>query len=56
MKSPSISGEFVAYLRERAAAHGFAPDAEQVKGIYSEIHAEFESKCFNASDLFGRGR
>ncbi len=46
MKSPSISGEFVAYLRERAAAHGFAPDAEQehaareLQRVHDVLHPE----------------
>ena len=34
-----------------------APSAEQVEGIYSQIHAEFEDKCYNWPDNFGaRGR
>jgi len=30
-----------------------APSAEQVEGIYSQIHAEFEDKCYNWPDNFG---
>jgi hypothetical protein len=30
-----------------------APSAEQVKGIYGQIHAEFEFTCYNWPNLFG---
>ena len=48
-----VHAELLRECATRPEMSFITPSAEQVEGIYGQIHAEFEDKCYNWPDNFG---